>query len=217
MADTRESLGRTQEQLRQQEAELKEQKRLQKELTRSQRKLARAQKRNKRVQAVNRIRQEGMWSGPVLLLNDKAIPVQFVDRPQEIVGPEASRNAAPMEEPKFLNYTAGRKFRIDYILQDGDYYDAVARIPEKPDMYVWCHTYNPYTGEWSGNADIGLSKDDVMERLVGRTIIWDNTSTTSRTSSNVKQQNRKAVRNTRAPKKPKAAPRASARNAPGRR
>ena len=203
MADTRDSLGRTQEQLRQQQAELKEQKRLQKELARSQRKLARAQKRNKRVQAVNRIRQEGMWNGPVLLLNDRAVPVEFVDRPEEIVGPTGSRNVR-QEDPGYLKYTSGKKFRIDYIIQDGDYFDAVARIPEKPDMYVWCHAYNPYTGEWSGNADIGLSKDDVLERLVGRTIIWDNTSTTSTTSSNVKTTNKAAVRSTRAPKKPKA-------------
>jgi len=201
--DTRASLDSTQEQLRQQQAELKEQRRLQRELTRGQRKLARAQKKNKRARAINKIRQEGMWSGPILLLNDKAIPVQFVDRPEEIVGKRASRNAAPREEPKFLNYTAGKKFRIDYIVKDGDFYDAVARIPEKPDMYVWCHSYNPYTGEWSGNADIGLSREDVMERLVGRTITWDNTSTTSHASSVVKKTNKKAVRSTRAPKKPK--------------
>ncbi len=204
MADTRDSLNSTQEQLRQQQSELKEQKRLQKELARSQRKLARAQKKSKKVQAVNRIRQEGMWSGPVLLLNDRAVPVEFVDRPSEIVGPASSRNQAPKEEPKFMDYTAGKKFRIDYIIEDGDFFDAVCRIPEKPDMYVWVHAYNPFTGEWSGTADIGLSRDDVMERLVGRTITWDNTSTTSHASSNIKKTNKKAVRNTRAPKKPKA-------------
>ncbi len=213
MADTRDSLNSTQEQLRQQQTELKEQKRLQKELTRSQRKLARAQKKNKKVQAVNRIRQEGMWSGPVLLLNDKAIPVEFVDRPQEIVGPTPSRNAQ-QEQPKFMDYTAGKKFRIDYIIEDGDFFDAVCHIPEKPDMFVWCHSYNPFTGEWSGTADIGLSRDDVMERLVGRTITWDNTSTTSHASSNIKKTNKKAVRNTRAPKKPKATGSANARARP---
>lgn len=204
MADTRDSLNSTQEQLRQQQAELKEQKRLQKELARSQRKLARAQKKNKKVQTVNKIRQSGMWSGPVLLLNDKAVPVRFVDRPEEVVGPTASRNTAPKEDPKFLSYTAGRKFRIDYIIEDGDYFDAVCRIPEKPDMYVWVHAYNPYTGEWSGNADIGLTRNDITERLMGRTITWDNTSTTSKASSNVKTANKAAVRNTRAPKKPKS-------------
>lgn len=216
MADTRAALNGTQDQLRQQQAELKEQKRLQRELARSQRKLARAQKRNRKVQAVNRIRQEGMWSGPVLLLNDRAVPVEFVDRPEEIVGPTASRNVR-QEDPEYLGYTSGRKFRIDYILQDGDYFDAVARIPEKPDMFVWCHAYNPYTGEWSGNADIGLSKDDVLERLVGRTIIWDNTSTTSKASSNVKTANKAAVRSTRAPKKPKIAGGSNPRPNPGRR
>ncbi len=202
MADTRDSLNSTQEQLRRQQADLKEQKRLQKELARSQRKLARAQKRSNRVKAVNRIRQEGMWTGPVLLLNDKAVPVEFVDRPEEVVGTVGSRNEVPKEEPKYLDYTSGRKFRVDYIIEDGDYYDAVCRIPEKPDMFVWCHSYNPFTGEWSGNADIGLSKDDVMERLVGRTIIWDNTSTTSHASSNIRRTNKKAIKATRAPKKP---------------
>ena len=202
--DTRASLDSTQEQLRKQQAELKEQKRLQKELTKNQRKLAKTEKQAKKAKAIARLRQENLWSGPVLLLNDKAIPVEFVDRPAEIVGPSSSRNAAPQEEPRFMSYTAGRKFRIDYILEDGDYFDAVARIPEKPDMYIWCHTYNPYTGEWSGNADIGLSKNDIMERLVGRTIVWDNTSTTSKASSNIKKPNKKAVRNTRAPKKPKS-------------
>lgn len=214
MADTRDSLNSTQQQLRQQQAELKEQKRLQRELAKSQRKLARAQKRNRKVQAVNRIRQEGMWSGPVLLLNDRAVPVEFVDRPDEIVGPTASRNEAPKEEPRFMDYTAGKKFRIDYIIEDGDFFDAVCHIPEKPDMYVWVHAYNPFTGEWSGNADIGLSRDDVMERLVGRTITWDNTSTTSHASSNIKKTNKAAVRNTRAPKKPKVTGSANARTHP---
>ncbi len=201
--DTRASLERTQEQLRQQEAELKEQKRLQRELTRNQRKLTKAQKKTKKAKIVSDVRRAG-WDGAVLLLNERAVPVQFVDRPAEIVGGTVrSRNEVRREEPKFLNYTAGRKFRIDYIIEDGDYFDAVCHIPEKPSMYIWCHSYNPFTGEWSGDAELGLSREDVMERLMGRTVTWDNTSTTSQSSSNVRKTNKKAVRNTRAPKKPK--------------
>lgn len=198
----------TAKEVSEQTALMKEQRRIAREIAKNNRKVKRARRRAGKAKAKAAARQTG-YTGPIIFLNGKPYRVEYVSRPESVVGQRniqpPSRNAAPSGAPKYLK-ASSVGLPIVRILQGppDDTYYAVARMNSGTHGYVWGRGYNPYTGEWASGS-YELTEADVMERSRGMVVVVDNGNGTAVTkSSNVRRTNAKAKRKTAAPKKPQA-------------